>query len=374
MRIVFICNCLEPGRDGVGDYTRRLGEQIVVLGHNAAAIALNDDFVSAYDTDNASAPTGKLQILRIPASLSLKERTALAKKFTADFNPDWVSLQFVIFGYHAKGLPFGLGKQLKALAPGKNWSIMFHELWVAMEQEAQFKHNIWGHLQRLIIKSLLKALQPKVVFTHTSLYISELKELGVAAFMLPLFGNIPRLSALGAIPDRSYIDVKQPLNMVLFGNIHTHTPVNSFAAEAAAFSSKYKVPVNLLLSGRNGTEQQLWVNEWKAAGLNVKVLGEQAPEDISALFSAAVLGISTTPVAVIEKSGSVAAMHEHRLTVLNVSAQWQPKNFKPELPQGIIVYEKGNLEQLLTGKLSLPVMNTVGTIARQFINQLQTNG
>ena len=29
MKIVFICGCLEPGKDGVGDYTRRLSAELI---------------------------------------------------------------------------------------------------------------------------------------------------------------------------------------------------------------------------------------------------------------------------------------------------------------------------------------------------------
>ena len=373
MRIVLICNCLEPGRDGVGDYTGRIGTQLVSMGHNVVAIALNDEFISSPNADAVTGEIDKLKISRIPASLSLKDRIAIAKKLIDDFNPGWVSLQFVIFGYHAKGLPFGLGKHLKAIAPGKKWSIMFHELWVAMEQGAKFKHNIWGQLQRLIIKSLLKELKPALVFTHTSLYIHELNKLGVNAHMLPLFGNIPKLAEEKVTAEYGCINLKQPLNFVLFGNIHAHTPVKEFTEEVAAFSARHKIAINLLLSGRNGSGQQLWLDEWQAAGLGAKVLGEQSPEELSALFSTATLGLSTTPVAVIEKSGSVAAMHEHGLAVLNVSAKWEPKQFELEgPPAGILVYKKGNLSELLSGNISLPRINGVATVANRFINLLQT--
>ena len=44
MKIVFLCGSLEPGRDGVGDYTRMLAAEIIRKGHNAAIVALADKY------------------------------------------------------------------------------------------------------------------------------------------------------------------------------------------------------------------------------------------------------------------------------------------------------------------------------------------
>ena len=42
MKVVFVTSCLEPGRDGVGDYTRSLAEESTKLGHRAGLLALQD--------------------------------------------------------------------------------------------------------------------------------------------------------------------------------------------------------------------------------------------------------------------------------------------------------------------------------------------
>src|ERR1022692_2576923 len=46
------------------------------------------------------------------------------------FNPNWVSLQFVPFGFHPKGLPFGLPRHLMSIIGSRPLHWMFHELWV----------------------------------------------------------------------------------------------------------------------------------------------------------------------------------------------------------------------------------------------------
>jgi hypothetical protein len=40
MRIVFLCFSLEPGRDGVGDYTRALAGELIRPGHEVCAVAM----------------------------------------------------------------------------------------------------------------------------------------------------------------------------------------------------------------------------------------------------------------------------------------------------------------------------------------------
>ena len=41
MRVTFICSSLEDGRDGVGDYTRRLAASVTRMGHAVQAMVLN---------------------------------------------------------------------------------------------------------------------------------------------------------------------------------------------------------------------------------------------------------------------------------------------------------------------------------------------
>ncbi len=47
MRIAFVTSGLEPGRDGVGDYTSGLAEECARRGHTVTQIALNDPFITA---------------------------------------------------------------------------------------------------------------------------------------------------------------------------------------------------------------------------------------------------------------------------------------------------------------------------------------
>ena len=64
MKLIFICGSLEPGRDGVGDYTRRLAGELIRQGHQIAIIALNYKIIAMI--------TKELQKFRISLVIALR--------------------------------------------------------------------------------------------------------------------------------------------------------------------------------------------------------------------------------------------------------------------------------------------------------------
>jgi len=291
----------------------------------------------------------------------------MQKKFIEDFDPEWLSLQFVIFGFHPKGLPFGLSNQLAVLGLGRRWHIMFHELWLGMEKKSSKKHSLWGVIQRRLIKSLISTLNPGVIHTHTGLYQKQLTKLGFIVQHLPLFGNIP----VTYVRDERMSFKREPtITFVSFGNIFPNAPVEDFASEAACYAEKNGFEMYLTIIGHCGSEQKHWADKWADAGVRVNVLGKQPVDNISKVLGGASIGLSTTPVALIEKSGSVAAMLEHGLPVICLPFPWEPKDFDAKLPAGIMVYKKGNLASILRNKIDLPINNNISVITHQFVANL----
>ena len=140
MNLVFLTSCLEPGRDGVGDYTRLLAEASAQRGHRAGLVALNDRYVS-WQRGPAT--------LRFGPGLSWEERIEQARQFLVEFETDWVSVQFVAYGFHPKGLAWGLGERLAGLARGRLVHLMLHELWIGAEKGARLKPRLIGRLSSL---------------------------------------------------------------------------------------------------------------------------------------------------------------------------------------------------------------------------------
>lgn len=371
MKIIFVCGALEPGRNGVGDYTRRLAVELKKNGHQTALIALNDPFCNGVIEETQEMEGSEVVSLRLGSGELIKTSFSRAALCIDRFNPDWLSLQYVPYSFNSKGLPVKLTKNLVKLGNGRRWQIMFHELWVGMEKKASVKTLFLKNIQKQLIRSMIFRLRPGVIHTQSSLYLDELEKLGFKARYLPLFSNIPNSKNLNNQIAR--LDQQKNNLLVLFGSVHPQAPVQSFAEEVAEIVKKKGYRISLILLGRCGSEQEDWINIWEANGLEVKVYGEQSPENISKILQNSFAGISTTPVAKLEKSGAVAAMREHGLPVICASRTWQPQNDKSlKLPPGTIVYKKGNLGVILSN-LPHPQYDTgVTGIAQQFINSLHS--
>ncbi|WP_207423414.1 hypothetical protein [Desertivirga brevis] len=369
MNIVFLCGSLEPGRDGVGDYVRRLAVELLRQGHKASVISLNDKFIEEEFVGAQTSEGYELQVVRIPSSWPAPRRFKEAKVWIDVFDPEWLSLQFVIFSFHPKGLPIKLSSLLNKIGKGRRWHLMFHELWVGMSLESSRPMAMWGMVQKQIIKSLLSSLQPIVIHTQTQLYQAQLKKLGYKASKLPLFSNVPSSKTVVKVSKEN----QREQTWVLFGTIHPGAPAHQLASEALVYSKKYEVSITLTLVGRCGKGQEAWVNAWEKKGMLVRVLGEQPFEEISKVLSKASLGLSTNPIALVEKSGTVAAMQAHGLPVLCVAMNYQPRGVSDlKVPAGIWEYQNGGLEKFLNSRKDVWISNGVSDVSNQLIEVLST--
>ena len=390
MKLVFICGSLEPGKDGVGDYIRMLSAELRLQGHLVLLMAIHDPYVRA--DDQKAGVESEDNVLRWPDVLQQREELLLCKRALTKFDPDLISLQYVPFSFHPKGLSRQLVSKLSVLGGGRRWHVMIHELWVGMEIQSSFKYKIWGRLQKYLIIGLLKKLQP-VITTQTALYQIQLQKMGFAAGVLPLFSNIPIPNAMpipdampipevrpipdaGPIPDAADVehDEKKDLNFVVFGTIHRDAPIAAFSAEAASYAKERKINMTLTFIGRCGREQESWAAAWSAAGLKYAVLGSQSVQVIAATLRKGSFGLCSTAFVLVEKSGSVAAMRAHGLPVICVAAPWFPMGIKElEAPAGVCAYKTGNFRECIQGKASAVSIFQVRDVARLFLAYIREN-
>jgi hypothetical protein len=373
MNIVFLCGSLEPGRDGVGDYVRRLAVELMQQGHQSGAVALNDKHITHEISGFQQGPRD-LPVLRLPATWPASKRFEHAQRWIDDSGAYWLSLQFVPYSFHNNGLPLDLKRRLTLLGEGRQWHIMYHELWVGMEQGSRFKLLLWGKLQRKLIRSLTAHLKPQVVHTQTRLYQLQLATIGITAKYIPLFSNIPVSSIRSAsLRVGGHGEHNDKISFVLFGGIHPGAPVEAFAEEVARYVSENEVQVVLNIVGRSGAEQEHWVRVWQAAGLRVELMGEQPAESISALLSSATIGLSTTPIALAEKSGTIAAMREHGLPVLCIRESWNARGIEglPSMP-GVAEYQPGNFKDFRESSTETKTNPAMAETVLKFVGELQS--
>ncbi len=328
MKIAFITSSLEPGRDGVGDYTRLLAEECVRQSHECCLVSLNERFLSQISKSKIAVDLVEIPLLRLPISMPWRQRTAHAEKLLALFQPDWISLQFVPYGYQDKGIVIKLSKRLQPLIKERQLHIMFHELWIGQNTSAKLKERLIGTVQKFFILQLIKQLQPLVVHTNNSIYVALLKQSGVSASRLPLFGNIcianqnaerwlfSELQRLGLnikTENRNYFWL-----FGFFGSLHPLWPAEPLFSclDRAAIQNNRQVAI--ISIGRLGPGEKLWKSLSKnySSRFVFLRLGERSPLEISEFLNSIDFGIATSPYALIEKSGTVATMLEHKLPVI----------------------------------------------------------
>jgi len=310
VKIAFITSCLEPGKDGVGDYTTLLAGECARRGHATRLVALNDPHLDCPEAGAGS--------LRLASKSPWKERVESAGEFLRAFAPDFVSLQFVCYGFHARGTDPALASRFRAIIGAAPVQIMFHELWIGAGKGARLKDRLTGAIQRACLLRVVGVLNTRVVHANTAAYAALLRARGVAASTLPLFGSIPMPS-----PDTKARVRGDKLVFGMFGTLHPIWPPEPLFSTLLTPGKKIEV-VHI---GRMGTPgEALWekLTEDYAGVIEFRKAGELPPEKIAEVFRSEIdYGIATTPWELIGKSAAAAAMLEHGLPVIVNRDDWE---------------------------------------------------
>jgi hypothetical protein len=325
MRIIFICSGIEPGHDGVGDYIRRLAGELSHLGHMVGAVATNDAGIDATGEEQQGTEEAPFAVLRLPRSLASRERIAQTVRWIGEFQPDWISLQFVCFGFDPKGLVSSWIPFFSELCGAYRVHWMFHELWVRNEKGLPWYYGPWGWLQRRQMLKLHRRLSPLVTHTSNKCYARMLKERAINAEILPLSGNIPISREREWWPEIERVTGILPpsradwLVFGIFGTIHWQWLSEDWFVGILRWALENRRVVAMLGIGRlSESSGKLW-EKLKAqysdeAGFHH--FGEQSPARISQYLSFLDYGVATGRASMAGKSGTIAAMLEHGKEVL----------------------------------------------------------
>ncbi|CEF48535.1 unnamed protein product [uncultured bacterium] len=320
MTITCVTGSLEPGKDGVGDYARCLAVEAARRGVVCRLIALADRHVTAPTVDDSEP---QVEIMRLPSSMPWPARIRAAALRSA--NSDWVSLQFVPYSFHKRGLTGALVDALPALVGDAQLHVMFHELWI--DGHASLSRRLISAGQRRSILALCRHPQA-IVQTSNATYQQALREHGVNAGLLPLFGSIPIAGSdaapwLSRLLDDAGCDALSGRRadwwlFALFGSLHPVWPSQPLLAELESAAAVAGKKIALIAAGRLGPGEQLWreMSAASAGRIPMVRLGEQSAERISTVLQAVDFGIATTPLALIGKSATAAAMFDHGLPVI----------------------------------------------------------
>jgi glycosyltransferase involved in cell wall biosynthesis len=346
MRVVFICPCFEPGCDGVGDYIRFLAEELVATGHQIQIIALNDKYIGDRIIENSDLP---IRLIRLGVQVSWKKRMHLAGEILREFSPDWVSLQFVSYGFDSHGLAFAMTSRLRAIASNQLWHIMFHEIWIyGQTVEPSIFRRILSAVQKLSISHMSKKLAFHLAHTSNESYVKKLAEVGVSAGCLPVFSNIPVCELDSDFRDFLIRKINPRLFslnawiFVFFGTIHPCWDFGMLLQRISAEAAVSRKKALFISIGKNTPSGDVTWRKMEACGAancEFLKLGELSAKEISQMLGSADFGVATTPSSLLGKSGSFAAMATHGLPIIVPRYDGSP-GFGASVEQSIILVDE----------------------------------
>jgi len=376
LKILFFCASLEAGRDGVGDYTTRLAGEFRSQGHKSWIIAINDRHLQpAPGFESNVGAVDRMQMdSRLSSSTGWLQRIRTIQRAVVEYQPDWVSLQYVPYGFHRKGLPFLLPKRLASLGGGFRWHVMFHELWYGDAPGRRCKHSIIYGLQRHIVQGLLRKLHP-LVHTHNELFRGRLHKLGARPAVLPLFGNIPVVESpvepWGEFGFFSESELQGILKCGVFGSVHPGSIPGSILSELVEVADQQGKKIIFIhfggIGGAGGLDAWTSVMSNLPASARSVVLGPQSPEKISAILQHIDVGLATTPLSIAGKSGTVVAMHDHGVPVIFGAPD--PFHAK-QYPAGCFPPTREGVDRALAMERPFP-RDSVPEVCRQFLADLK---
>ncbi|MES2646515.1 MAG: hypothetical protein V4717_06540 [Bacteroidota bacterium] len=314
MKIAIICGSLEQGKDGVGDYSLRLAKALVSQGQQISLVALNDFHTTNTIETNIISGTSQICVMRLPALLAEKEKFKKLKKFIDSVNPDWISLQFVPYSFHKKGMPFGLAHRLLSVGGQSKWHIMYHELWIGINSKTiSFKNRIVRAIQRRVIHRINAVLKPACITTSIPLYTNELKAYN--SKLLPLFGNIP----IAETTNETQLGNLKEISVIHFGSFtsffdeleHQFRVIKEIAVR-----TNRRIKFFVLGDSGSFKLEALTLAEKIFEASSIVSIGRLPESEISGYMLHADLGISRADYVYYGKSGSTIAMLEHGLPVV----------------------------------------------------------
>jgi len=300
LKVLFICGSLEPGHDGVGDYTRRLAGELIRKGNECVIISLNDKSVAEVITEKQVDENLHIVTHRLPRNLPWKIRTEYLKDLVQEYDPNWISLQYVPFAYHHKGLPYLFSKRILKSIFGRNLHMMFHELWVDNEN---LKLRILSLLQKYIIHQTVGSLKPAIIHTHLPRYFKNLQTISPRIYTLPLFSNFKIQKELQSIDTGIF-------TIAFFNLISDKDEVIDFLRQMETELKEMKIKMEILLIGGATKKLEAFKDLLSSRYLftgKISCSGFVDADNISAILQSCSLGITPLSSSFIGKSGTSIA-------------------------------------------------------------------
>lgn len=310
MNVLFISGCLEPGRDGVGDYTRILATELVAKGIDARILAIRDSYVPDFEIEAQFHTDHSVTVYRVPASEGIRKGFNWAKQSLLKFVPDWISLQYVPYAYNSQGIPGSLPGLLGSFMPDSSIHLMVHEAY--NHGKLSVKNKLVSYGQIHVLKSLSRLHNLKLIHTTNFAYKTLLNEIGIRADLLGLYGNIPiSKKVLNTKSEKSSV-----LRAVYFGASPVSKDFETIANGIKYFLNSSTHILEIIFCGKAGSERNEFIQVLTKNCSNqllVRDFGTLGLQELSELFLSVDFGIARVAPPFIGKSGTAISILEHGL-------------------------------------------------------------
>jgi hypothetical protein len=363
----------------------RLASECRRKGHEAAILAINDQAVAIPQEEQRMDEAVVVKVLRLPATLDWQKRWAWLSDWPESQDCDVISLQFVCFGFHPKGLtPWNFGRNLRRLAGSRPIHIMFHETWLGCLKRDSIGYRLWGAAQRMLIQRMLREIKPAIMHTHARPYQWLLAQMGWASERLSLISNIPIRSdgpdwagvskeltrATGKVWERSDIWL-----IGIFGTLHPQWRAEALIEAFAPFAARTGKQVFFVLLGRHG-RQENELAHWRSItppGIKWLNIGELEACKLSGILKTLDFGTVSTPLAMMDKSGAAAAFDEHGIPLVITRDDCHFRGHFTEAPRSSARYHfaDGELSAWLAVTSKTVPESKLPAVAEQFLNSLK---
>lgn len=304
-----------------------LAGECVRFGHECALVSIHDRHLAEVSESSISTGGREIVTLRLPSGLPWRDRMRSATAFRSSFDPEWISLQVVPYGFDDKGLVQNLGRHLLPIIGDCRLHTMFHELWIGANMGAPLKERAVGWLQRAMLLRLTRQLKPERVSTSNPNYISMLARHGIQAALSPIFGTIPVAPPPGSDWLFDQVRSANPAAPLvrdqmwiagMFGALHAVWPPEPLLTSLQASAGKAKKHLVIAAIGKLGPGERLWEKMEIDHGHRMQFLrlGEQPASTVSEFLRLVDFGLATSPLQLIRKSAAAASMLDHGLPII----------------------------------------------------------
>lgn len=357
-RILIISPSLEPNQCGVSDYTNVLNGFLQEDKFVTFRITLNDHYCKEIFEHH--------HLIRVNKAQTISTKTNVLQNINKQFDPELILLNFVSYGYHKYGLPFFLMQMIKKTFNNKPIILIFHELWPGNLSSDTLKDKLIGFVHKMFIKRILKVISPKKVIVNSEIWQKLLNEINIDSSVVPVFSNI---NVINSIEDNYPVlnqsnesfELNTIITIAVFGSSGFNYDVNQITHFFAEQIKNTDIVFHFICIGK----YQPLFEVFNKMHLNypervlIEVTGVLSAEKVSELFHYADYGLTSYMPQFWSKSGAIAAMLAHGLTILSISNSFSDKSIisKVKLPDNILSISELNNGYKFVNKSSLPNKN-----------------